>query len=211
MLTRGWWRRRGGAGDEAEAAAVPTSTSGFAAGPPYARAVRRPRDRAAETKRSRARRMARPGRARGSCDARVFRGSVRRRRQRRPRVGSGANLLGRAIAICDDSVRPTAPASPAFQEGVESREGWASSPPGRVTRTRGAGPTRRFATDVSNRSVDATERAARVARSRVLGPGRSSTRSDSSSRHKLGLFPDSDRRTTRWSTPWTTSSRRCPW
>ena len=37
MLTRGWWRRRGGAGDEAEAAAVPTSTSGFAAGPPYAR------------------------------------------------------------------------------------------------------------------------------------------------------------------------------
>ena len=49
--------------------------------------------RAAETKRSRARRMARPGRTRGSCDARVFRGSVRRRRQRRPRQAA-ANLLG---------------------------------------------------------------------------------------------------------------------
>ena len=90
------------------------------------------------------------------------------------------------IAInCADAVRPTAPSSPASQEGVESREDWASSPPGRVTRTRGAGPTRRFATDVSNRSVDATGRAARVVRSRVLGPRRSWT-GRISSPHKLG-------------------------
>ena len=71
--------------------------------------------------------------------------------------------------------------------------GWASSPPGRVTRTRGAGPTRRFATDVSNRSVDATERAARVVRSRVLGPRLSSTRSDFVA-SQIRLIPTGERR-----------------
>ena len=100
MLTRGWWRRRGGAGDEAEAAAVPTSTSGFAAGPPVAaaRAARRPRDRAAETKRSRARRMANPD----AREGRVTRGSSEGRcvvDARGVLVKLPAKLLGSANAI----------------------------------------------------------------------------------------------------------------
>ena len=91
------------------------------------------------------------------------------------------------------SDRPPLPPAHSRQEGVESREDWASSPPGRVTRTRGAGPTRRFATDVSNRSVDATGRAARVVRSRVLGPRRSSTRSDFVA-SQIRLIPTGERR-----------------
>ena len=138
-----------------------------------------------EAKRSRTRRMARPD----AREGRVTRGSSNvgaSSTPTRPRVGSGERSPRKCQKVEHLSDRPPQPP----QGKCQIREGLGIVPPGRSHAP--AARVRRVDSRLTSRTEASTRPSERRASrgSRALGPGRSSTPSDSaSSRHNWGCFP----------------------